>query len=427
MKEIELIGLGEKIFLHESKCGLKTYMWVNEKVSGAFMTISVKYGSLHTEFKVNDESYKVPNGLAHFLEHIKFNVGPNLTAHEVFLKLGSETNAFTTFKYTNYLVYSDKLIIESLKELMNFVYKSYFTKQLITKEKGIIVGEANMGIDDPLYMAQYGIFNQLFHTSKYKYFITGHPDEIKKISVKDVNDVFDAFYQPKNSFLCLTGNFNPYEMVKTIDEFMDKKEFKKFVEPKIINEKEDKTVVKKYGEMEAKITNAKIKYALKIARNKFKNVSDLELRIYLSLLLTINFGNTSEFKDELVNKEIITDLYASSDILDDYVVLIFTVDTPYFEEVIKLLDEKLDNLDVDDKTFNRKIKANIATLILQFEDIEVVNNKISNDLVTYGRIVDNIKEIYENLNIDTMNNVLKEITKEYKSVLVLKPKKDPEN
>ncbi|MEG1009025.1 MAG: insulinase family protein, partial [Clostridia bacterium] len=67
MKEIELIGLGEKIFLHESKCGLKTYMWVNEKVSGAFMTISVKYGSLHTEFKVNDESYKVPNGLAHFL------------------------------------------------------------------------------------------------------------------------------------------------------------------------------------------------------------------------------------------------------------------------------------------------------------------------------------------------------------------------
>ncbi|MEG0794667.1 MAG: hypothetical protein RSG95_02595, partial [Bacilli bacterium] len=230
-----------------------------------------------------------------------------------------------------------------------------------------------------------------------------------------------------NMFLCLTGNFNPYEMVKTIDEIMDEKEFKKYVEPKIINEKEDKTVVKKYGEIEAKITVAKIKYGLKIARNKFKNVSDLELRIYLSLLLTINFGNTSDFKDELINKEIITDLYSSSDILDDYVVLIFTVDTPYFEEVIKLLDEKLDNLDVDDKTFNRKIKANIATLILQFEDIEVVNNKISNDLVTYGRIVDNIKEIYENLNIDTMNNVLKEITKEYKSVLVLKPKKDPEN
>ncbi|MEG1150423.1 MAG: hypothetical protein RSE17_03955, partial [Bacilli bacterium] len=84
-------------------------------------------------------------------------------------------------------------------------------------------------------------------------------------------------------------------------------------------------------------------------------------------------------------------------------------------------------LEVDEKTFSRKVKANIATLILQFEDIEVVNNKISNDLVTYGRIVDNIKEIYENLNIDTMNNVLKEITKEYKSVLVLKPKKDPEN
>ncbi|MEG1506342.1 MAG: pitrilysin family protein [Bacilli bacterium] len=427
MKEIELTGLGEKIFLHESKCGLKTYMWVNEKVSGAFMTLSVRYGSLHTEFKVNDESYKVPNGLAHFLEHIKFNVEPNLSAHDVFLKLGSETNAFTTFQYTNYLVYSDKLINESLKELMNFVYKPYFTKQLIAKEKGIIVEEANMGIDNPIYMAHYGIFNQLFHTSKYKYFITGYPDEIKQITLKDVTDVFDAFYQPKNMFLCLTGNFNPYEMVKTIDEFMDEKEFKKYVEPKIINEKEDKTVVKKYGEIEAKITVAKIKYGLKIARNKFKNVSDLELRIYLSLLLTINFGNTSDFKEELTNKELVTDLYASADIFDDYVILIISADTPYFEEVIKLLDEKLDNLEVDEKTFNRKIKANIATLILQFEDIEGVNNKISSDLITYGKIVDNIKEVYENLNIDAIRDVLKEITKDNKSVLVLKPKKDSEN
>ena len=106
MKEIVLEGLDEKIYEYTTKTGLKIYMWVNEKVNSCLMTLSVKYGSIHTKFKVGKKVYEVPNGVAHFLEHIKFNINENSTAHDEFYKIGGDANAFTTFKWTSYIVFA---------------------------------------------------------------------------------------------------------------------------------------------------------------------------------------------------------------------------------------------------------------------------------------------------------------------------------
>lgn len=35
-----------------------------------------------------------------------------------------------------------------MEQLLDFVYNPYFTKKSVAKEKGIIVEEANMGLDD---------------------------------------------------------------------------------------------------------------------------------------------------------------------------------------------------------------------------------------------------------------------------------------
>jgi len=51
MQEIEIKGLEEKIYYDTCENGLPVYMWVNEKVNSFYITLSVKYGSIHTEFK----------------------------------------------------------------------------------------------------------------------------------------------------------------------------------------------------------------------------------------------------------------------------------------------------------------------------------------------------------------------------------------
>ena len=41
-------------------------MWVNERVTSTFMSLSVKYGSIHTKFKVGKKTFEVPNGASAF-------------------------------------------------------------------------------------------------------------------------------------------------------------------------------------------------------------------------------------------------------------------------------------------------------------------------------------------------------------------------
>lgn len=427
MKEITLEGLDEKIYEYTTKTGLKIYMWVNEKVNSCLMTLSVKYGSIHTKFKVGKKTYEVPNGVAHFLEHIKFNINENSTAHDEFYKIGGDANAFTTFKWTSYIVFATGNKNENLNLLLDYVYNPYFTKKMINKEKGIIIEEANMSNDDPYSLIFYNNLKAVLQKSKYRNLITGEVEDIKKIELDDIKNVYDNFYHPKNMFLIITGNFNPYEMAKITEENLSKKEFKEYIEPIIIDEQEPKKVTVEYSETNLNISYPKIKYSLKIPLNKFKNIETLDLKILVRLILNINFGPTSDFYTELIEKELATSLSSNLDIYEDYLVITISATTNYKEEVIKRLKDKIDALEISEKDIIRKKNATLATLILDYDDIETVSMKIQDDIINEGKIITDLKERISNIDKDILNNVLKNITNDNVSVNVFMPNKNQDN
>lgn len=427
MKEIVLEGLDEKIYEYTTKTGLKIYMWVNEKVNSCLMTLSVKYGSIHTKFKVGKKTYEVPNGVAHFLEHIKFNINENSTAHDEFYKIGGDANAFTTFKWTSYIVFATGNKNENLNLLLDYVYNPYFTKKMINKEKGIIIEEANMSNDDPYSLIFYNNLKAVLQKSKYRNLITGEVEDIKKIELDDIKNVYDNFYHPKNMFLIITGNFNPYEMAKITEENLSKKEFKEYIEPIIIDEQEPKKVTVEYSETNLNISYPKIKYSLKIPLNKFKNIETLDLKILVRLILNINFGPTSDFYTELIEKELVTSLSSNLDIYEDYLVITISATTNYKEEVIKRLKDKIDTLEISEKDIIRKKNATLATLILDYDDIETVSMKIQDDIINERKIITDLKERISNIDKDILNNVLKNITNDNVSVNVFMPNKNQDN
>lgn len=426
MKEIVLEGLEEKIYEYTTKNGLKVYMWVNEKVNGCFASLSVKYGSIHTKFKVGKKVYTVPNGLAHFLEHIKFNMKEDVTAHDEFIKIGGDSNAFTTFKYTSYIVFATQNKIENLNLLLDFVYNPYFTKKMISKEKGIIVEESNMSNDDPYSKIFYDNLKNVLQKSNYRNLITGEVEDIKEISLDDVEIVYDTFYHPKNMFLTITGNFNPYEMAKTVEDNLAKKEFREFQEVDIISESEPKKVTKDYMEENVGITYPRVKYSLKIPLNKFKNVEMVDLKLLCDLILNINFGSTSEFRSDLILKGLVTSMGYSLDIYEEYLVITITANTNYQDEVIKLIREKFDNLEVDEKDIVRKRNAAIATLILDYEDIEQVNMKIQDDIINEGEIITDLKIRVASINQEKLESVINYINNDNVAISVFKPKENQE-
>ena len=426
MNEIELSGLNEKIYVYKTKCGLPIYMWVNERVKSVFMSLSVKYGSIHTKFKIGKKTYEVPNGVAHFLEHIKFNLDEDTTAHDEFYKIGGDANAFTTFKYTSYVVFATEHKKENLNLLLDFVYNPYLTKKEVSKEKGIIVEEANMGTDDPYTISFFHCLQNTLQKSKYRNLITGSPEEVNSISLDDVKLVYDTFYHPDNMFLCLTGNFNPYEMAQEVENNLANKEFGEYLNPVIIKENEPKRVTNSVFEEKINITYPRIKFLVKIPLEKFKEYSEVETKLIISLILNANFGATSDFKDELITSGLINAMGFALDIYDEYIVISITTTTKYKDEIIKRVMEKLNNLEVSKEDFERKRNASIATLILDYEDVENVNMKIQEDIINNGGIVTNLKDILEKLNMDDLNNIINLITTENTSINVFLPKENQE-
>lgn len=406
MEELVLKGLNEKIYVYNTKCGLPIYMWVNEKVSSMYASLSVKYGSIHTKFKIGKKTYEVPDGIAHFLEHIKFNIDEETTAHDEFYKLGGDANAFTTFDYTSYIVFATKNKKENLEELLNFVYNPFFTKKSVAKEKGIIVEEANMGLDDPYSIVFFHTLSNVLQKSKYRNTITGTPEDVNSINLEDVKLVYDAFYHPENMFLTITGNFNPYEMASVVEDNLSKKSFGKYLQPIVIKESEPKKVLEKYKEERINLTYPRVKICCKMDMNKFKDYSILELKILSNLIFNINFGATSDFRDELMEKGLIQGMSVATDIYDDTFVISISVTTNFKEEVIKRIKDKLNDLQISDIDFKRKKNATIATLILDYEDVENVSYRIQDDVLNNGGIVTNLKEILEDETLEDLEELI---------------------
>ena len=193
MQEIILKGCDEKILTETLDNGLQVYMLVNEKVNNFYMTLSVKYGSVDTEYECKGEKEyrQVHNGVAHFLEHVNFNEGEGLTAHDYFNKLGSSINAFTTFDFTLYEVFASSEFTSNLNHLLDYVQTPYFTKDLIEKEKGIICEEVKMGKNNPGHKLYYGMNNALFKNDKRKNLVTGEIEDVKATTVFELQDIYE--------------------------------------------------------------------------------------------------------------------------------------------------------------------------------------------------------------------------------------------
>lgn len=406
MQEIELIGIDEKIYYYKTKSGLKVYMWVNDRVRSMESCLCVKYGSIHTKFKVGRKIYEVPNGVAHFLEHIKFNISDDVTAHDVFYKLGADSNAFTTFEYTNYYTFTTENKCEVINELLNFVYNPFFTKKMVEKEKGIIVEEARMGIDDVNSLMYFTSLQNVLVKSKFRNFITGTVDDVNKISVDDVKLVYDTFYHPENMFMVVTGNFNPYEVANVVEENLSKKDFLEYKNPYVIMESEPRKVNKKYYEDNINVGNTNIVMIAKMDMKRFKDFSLNKLNYLLNIIFELNFGVTSDFKEKMINDGVATSFGFSSNNFGDDLLIMLSGSVNFKDEYINRIKDKLSNLVVSEKDFLRKKNALIATYILNFEEIDNVSMRLQDNLINDGYIVEDEKIKLENLSMDDINKIL---------------------
>lgn len=424
MEKIKISEVNEELYYHKLNNGLELFVVPNTNQKNYYITYNTKFGSNDTTFKSNnDTSYiTVPNGIAHYMEHLMFNMEDG-DAFQFFSKLGASVNAFTTYDLTCYEVYSSTYFKENLNYLLDYVGTPYFNKKMIDNELGIISEEIDMYKNNPNTELTFATYRNVFINDNRRYLISGEKEDIKKITVDDIMNCYNTFYNPNNMFVVITGNVNPYEALAIIEENQKDKKFNNvYFNRKNINE--PLKVKESYFVKEMNVEINKVSVTYKIPKKNFKklNLSDEELYTYIEVLFDILFGSSSDINEKLLSGKILPNsLNVNKTYTKDHIVVSLMTDSVYTETLINMISETMKNIKVNECDLERKIKVLKSNYILHFDNIESVNNEIQDSIINFNKFIDNNMDIYDSLNINKMNELIKCLKVRSESVLIIKP------
>lgn len=224
--KIDYPQLNETVYEETLPNGLKVVLVPRAGFQKTYGLFTTNYGSIDEEFIPlgATEPVKVPEGIAHFLEHKLFEKEDG-DVFQKFSQLGASANAFTSFTKTSYLFSATEKVYENLQILLDFVQEPYFTAESVNKEKGIIAQEIQMYQDEPNWRLFFGLIQNLYPKHPLHIDIAGTVASIQDITAEDLYLCYRTFYHPSNMTLLVVGNFAPQEMLDFIYANQDAKDF----------------------------------------------------------------------------------------------------------------------------------------------------------------------------------------------------------
>ena len=111
------------------KNGLKVIHIYKPKFKESYVGIGVNYGSRDINFYAENEKYKSPKGLAHFIEHKLFQM-PEGDAFSQFSQYHASANAYTDTEKTIYYFTTTMELYPPLELLLKMYFTPYFPKEI---------------------------------------------------------------------------------------------------------------------------------------------------------------------------------------------------------------------------------------------------------------------------------------------------------
>ncbi len=416
MKEIKLKGLDMSVYTDTLNNGLEIYLVPFENKKNYFISYATKFGSDVVEFTdTNKKTYKPPLGIAHFLEHKMFEQEDGIDPFTFFSESGTDSNASTSFDNTQYICGGTKKFRENLRYLLKFVNSPYYTDENVEKEKGIIAEEIKMYQDIPDYKLEMKIREAVYTNSPRRIDIAGTVDEINKITKEDLYSCYNNFYKPNNMFVLVVGNFKLNDAIEVIKEELNKKETTKVATIK--EAKETISVNEKEIILKENIEVPKLAVAIKVPTKKL-DLSDIELDLYFSILTTILFGSSSEFRERCRINKLLNGIYLEWESIKDFKTFYLLATTLNPDKLLEEIKYELKNLSITEKTFERIKKVWIASEVKMIDNIDSTVNNIFDDIIRYNRVIPNKIDLIRNMKLKTLEKLIKEL--DLKNISIVK-------
>src|ERR1700690_2764808 len=152
------------------------------------------------------------NGISHFIEHMLFKGTKNRSAEDIARSVDSIGGGLDAFTAKEMVSYNTKVLDEHLPlafdVLADMVRNPLFREADIEKEKGVILEELKMEVDNPEYL-----LHDIFSSNFYKDHPLGKPivgtkDTIRTFDRGMIDSYFQRYYSPSNILITAAGNLN---------------------------------------------------------------------------------------------------------------------------------------------------------------------------------------------------------------------------
>jgi predicted Zn-dependent peptidase len=411
MKAIPYPHVQETIYTEQLSNGLSVFILPKEGFSKTYATFSTKYGSIDNHFRVEGSvDIKVPDGIAHFLEHKMFEE-PTGDVFAVFASNGASANAFTSFDKTTYLFSATENIPENLTTLLNFVQNPYFTDENVEKEKGIIGQEIKMYQDHPDWRSYFGLIETMYHQHPVHIDIAGTVESIADITKELLYDCYHTFYHPSNMSLFVVGGVNPEEIMELVRRNQAAKDYKPQGRIQRLYDEEPAQVKQKEKITVLPVSLPKCLFGCKEPGQTETGIGLLKRELTMKVLMDILLSSSSAIYQKLYDEQLISDNFGSEyNIGENYAFSVMGGDTKNPEQLIARVRQEIDQVKeqgVQAADFERSRKKKIGSFLRQLNSPEAIANEFTKYRFKQVDLFE-ILPTYEQMTIEDVNELLRQ-------------------
>jgi predicted Zn-dependent peptidase len=158
------------------------------------------------------------NGISHFIEHMVFKGTSNRSAEEIARSVDSIGGGLDAFTAKEMVSYNTKVLDEHLPlafdVLADLVRNPLFREEDIEKEKGVILEELKMEVDNPEYLLHEVFCSNFWKDHPIGKPILGTKETVRKFDRQMIHDYYRQYYSPSNILITAAGNLNHDRLVE---------------------------------------------------------------------------------------------------------------------------------------------------------------------------------------------------------------------
>lgn len=402
----------QETLLHEKlDNGLEVFILPKPGFTKTYATFTTRYGSIDNHFRAaGKEEVRVPDGIAHFLEHKMFEE-PEGDIFSTFASQGASANAFTSFDRTVYLFSATESVEANVNTLLNFVQNPYFTDENVEKEKGIIIQEINMYRDNPDWRVYYGLIETLYSKHPVHIDIAGTAESVRSITKDMLYECYRTFYHPSNMSLFIVGGVDAEAMLERVKANQAAKTFEPAGPIERFFEPEPAEVRQRKIEIDLPVSLPKCLFGYKEEPAAASGEAAIRRELATKLMLDALLGASSPLYQELYDDNLISDSFGHEyNTGPGYAFSVIGGDTKDPDELLRRVSDAFRaaaESGIAESVFERTRRKKIGAYLRMLNSPEAIAGEFTRYRLKGGDLFA-VVDLYESLTLEEINARLRE-------------------